>query len=55
VVGPATPTDTSHGETLPAEPMAVKSEAANGGGLKGQTLQPSAQGEQWGHEMDLQT
>jgi hypothetical protein len=27
--------------------MAVKSEAANGGGLKGQTLQPSAQGEQW--------
>jgi hypothetical protein len=55
VVGPATPTDTSHGEPLPPEPMAVKSEAANGGGLKGQTLQPSAQGEQWGHEMDPQT
>jgi hypothetical protein len=32
----------------------VKSEAAEGGGLKGQTLQARAWGETMGHEMDLQ-
>ena len=38
----------------PPEPAPVKSEAAEGGGLKGQTLQARARGETMGHEMDLQ-
>ena len=39
---------------FPPEPTPVKSEAAEGGGLKGQTLQARARGETMGHEMDLQ-
>ena len=38
----------------PPELAPVKSEAAEGGGLKGQTLQARARGETMGHEMDLQ-
>ena len=51
---PATIRDTSHGGLSSPEPAPVKSEAAEGGGLKGQTLQARARGETMGHEMDLQ-
>jgi hypothetical protein len=35
--------------------MAVKSEAANGGGLKGQDFTGIGSGGTMGHELDLQT
>ena len=40
-------------ERFPPRPAPVKSEAANGGGLNGQTLQAWDWGETMGHEMDL--